>query len=251
MTTTKKRLVIASVGIVILAVLVSAVYYGIRQIPSIDEQLPPGSTPIQVRITHPDNKTGWPFNFAIPIQIAANGVEPITSVDLYINGTLYDTHEIDAEAANQGFLTLWDWQPGISGKFILVARAMDGSGRTGMSNPVLIEAGPAAKTGSPIRIEEGHTWEIISQETGLSLEEIHQANPELDPKLELVPGSHILIPNAPYPVTNPNFIPAYAPPGEISAKTETPPVADLKSKIPPKWNFIDDLLFLIKNSIAK
>ena len=70
MTTTKKRLMIATIAIVVLAMLVSAAYYGFRRIPSIDEQLPPGSTPIQVRITHPANNTGWPLNFAIPIQIA-------------------------------------------------------------------------------------------------------------------------------------------------------------------------------------
>lgn len=251
MKTTKKQFLIAVIGIVIIVLLVSAAYYGFRQIPSIDEQLPPGSTPIQVRMTHPDNKTGWPLNFAIPIQIAAKGVEPITSVELFVNGALYDTQQIDAESANQQFLTLWEWQPGVSGKFILVARAMDASGNTGISNPVLIEAGPAIKTGSPLIIEEGDTLEQISQETGLSLDEIQQANPELDPQLALVPGSQIIIPNAADPVTNPNIIPAYDSQSEIQADTDTLPVPDIKTTDPPKWNFISDLKFFIKNSSLK
>ena len=149
MPTTKKRLVTAIIGIAIFLLLVSAAYYGYRQIPSIAEQLPPGSTPIQISITHPKNNTGWPLNYAIPIQIAAIGVEPITSVELFVNGTLYGTQQIEDQSTNQQYLTLWEWQPGISGKFILVVRALDVSGSTGISNPVLIEAGPAIKTGSP------------------------------------------------------------------------------------------------------
>jgi len=250
-TTTKKRLVIVIIGIAIFLTLVFAAYYGFRQIPSIDEQLPTGSTPIQVRITHPGNQTGWPLNYAIPIQIAAYGVEPISRVELFINDTLYDTQEISAESSNEHYLNLWDWQPGNSGKFILVVRAMDVSGRTGISKPVLIEAGPAIQTGSPLIVEEGHTWEQISQERGLSIDELQQANPELDPEIALVPGSQIIIPNAADPAAKSNIIPVYEPLVEISAETETLPVSDMESKEPPSWNFIHDLRFYIKNSSLK
>ena len=246
--TTKNRFVIAIIGILIFASLVFAAFYGFRKIPSIDEQLPPGSSAIEIRITHPDNRTIWPLNFAIPIQIALKGGEPVTSVDLYVNGSLYGTQHIEDESTNQQLLTLWEWQPGVPGNFILTARAMDASGNTGISNTVLIEAGPAIKTGSPVTIEEGQTWETIAKETSLSVDEIHQANPDLDPKLALAPGSQIIIPNEPDPVTNPNIIPAYDPLGEIQAVTETFPVSELKSTTPPKWNFIDDLVFLLKKT---
>lgn len=251
MPTTKKRLVTAIIGIAIFLLLVSAAYYGYRQIPSIAEQLPPGSTPIQISITHPKNNTGWPLNYAIPIQIAAIGVEPITSVELFVNGTLYGTQQIEDQSTNQQYLTLWEWQPGISGKFILVVRALDVSGSTGISNPVLIEAGPAIKTGSPQIVEEGQTWEQISQETGLSIDEIQQTNPELDPQMDLVPGSQIIIPNPADPITNLNIIPALDPQSLIPAETETLPVADSESKNPPKWNFINEIKFFIKNSGLK
>ncbi len=248
MPTTKKRLVTVIIGIAILILLVSAAFYGYRQIPSIAEQLPPGSTPIQISITHPNNNTGWPLNYAIPIQIAAIGVEPIANVELFVNGTLYGTQQIEDQSTNQQYLTLWDWQPGVSGKFILVARALDVSGSTGISNPVLIEAGPAIKTGSPHIVEEGQTWEQISKETGLALVEIQQANPELDPQLALVPGSQIIIPNPADPITNLNIIPALDSQSLIPAEIETLPVEDLESKNPPKWNFINDIKFFMKNS---
>ncbi len=210
MTTTKKRLVIVIIGIAILVLLVFAAYYGFRQIPSMDEQLPPGSTPIQVRITHPDHNTVWPLNVAIPIQIALKGVEPVANVELFVNGTLYGTQQIEDNPTNQQYLTLWEWQPGLPGTFILVARAMDASGNTGISQAVLIEAGPPFKNGSPrFPVDEGNTWENISQETGLSLDEIQQANPELDPQLALVPGSQIIIPNPADPITNLNIIPGF------------------------------------------
>ncbi|RLE01192.1 MAG: hypothetical protein DRJ13_07320, partial [Bacteroidetes bacterium] len=132
--TTKNRFVIAIIGILIFASLVFAAFYGFRKIPSIDEQLPPGSSAIEIRITHPDNRTIWPLNFAIPIQIALKGGEPVTSVDLYVNGSLYGTQHIEDESTNQQLLTLWEWQPGVPGNFILTARAMDASGNTGISN---------------------------------------------------------------------------------------------------------------------
>ncbi len=251
MTTTKKRLMIALIGIAILAALVFAAYYGFRQIPSLAEQLPPGSTPIQVRITHPDHKTVWPLNVAIPIQIALKAGEPVTSVELFVNGTLYDTQPIKDKPTNQQLLTLWEWQPGLPGTFILVARALDASGNTGISQAVLIEAGPPSKNGLSFPVEDGQTWENISQETGLELEEIQQANPDLDPILALIPGSQLMIPTASDPVKNPNLIPGYGPLGDMPAETETLPVSDMESKNPPKWNFINDIKFFIKNSSLK
>ena len=93
-------------------------------------------------------------------------------------------------------------------------------------------------------MEEGRTWEQISQETGLSIDEIQQTNPELDPQMDLVPGSQIIIPNPADPITNLNIIPALDPQSLIPAETETLPVADSESKNPPKWNFINEIKFL-------
>lgn len=220
--------------------------FGIQRIPTMEEQIPPGSTSIQIRITHPNSKSGWPLNFAIPIQITAQGQQPVTSIELYVNGMLYDTQSIETDQQNQPYLTLWHWQPGTTGKFILVARALDVFGGTGISNAVMIEAGPAIGSGSPLTIEEGNTWENISLTTNLPLDVIQQANPNLDPDISLAPGSQILLPNPPEPVVNPNIIPGYNPQGETSSIPELSPLPEEESVSAPKWNFINDLRFFIK-----
>ncbi|MBI9049192.1 MAG: LysM peptidoglycan-binding domain-containing protein [Anaerolineaceae bacterium] len=221
---------------------------GIERIPSMDEQIPPGSMPIEVRMSHPGNNTYWPLNYAIPIQISAWGAEPITAIELYVNGTLYETQPVENYSASQRYLTQKYWQPGTSGQFILVAMAVNASGGKGISNAVMIEAGPAVGTGSPLTIKEGDTWENISSETGIAVEEIQQINHELNPQTALSPGSQVMIPNSPVPVSNPNIIPGYDPSGATSSDPASDPSIDWAQADNPKWTFFNDLQFLLKAS---
>jgi hypothetical protein len=129
--------------------------WALSQIPSVEEQLPPGSNPISIRLMHPENQSGWPLNHPIPIQIYLESIDPVTTVELYVNSTLYDTYPLtEAQAGKTQYLMPWLWQPGTTGKFILVARAVNASGGTGVSNAVLVEAGEAIATGSPLLLED-------------------------------------------------------------------------------------------------
>lgn len=227
--------------------------WGLAQIPSTEEQFPPGSNPISIQLMHPENQSGWPLNHPIPIQIYLESIEPVTMVELYVNSTLYDIYPLtEAQAGNTQHLIPWLWQPGTTGKFILVVRAVDASGGMGISKAVLVEAGPAIATGSPLLVGDGQSWDEIALRVNLPVETIQQANPTLDPQDSLPTGSQILIPNPPLPVSNPNIIPGYDPadaPPEFPADSPTMPEAQGASV--PQWGLINDVRFFLKKLFQK
>jgi hypothetical protein len=227
--------------------------WGLSQIPSVEEQLPPGSNPIRIRLMHPENQSGWPLNHPIPIQIYLESVEPVKTVELYVNSTLYGLYSLtEAQAGNTQHLMPWLWQPGTTGKFILVARAVDASGGTGISNAVLVEAGDAIATGSPLLVEDEQSWEEIALRVNLQVEVIHQANPTLDPQEPLPTGSQILIPNPPLPLSNPNIIPGYDPANEPPEFTSDPPaIPEGDPASMPQWGLINDVQFFLKKLFQK
>ncbi len=236
--------ILLGTGAILVFIAAIAVIWGIENIPSINKQIPPGSSPIHVRITHPDNQTGWPLNATIPIQISAWGAEPITKVDLYINNTIYQSQVYLADQAQKEYESVMHWQPGEIGQYILVAKVMDATGGTGVSNAVLIESAAAIGSRSPIQFTPGDTLANIAVTQNISLEEIQLANPGIDPQLALPEDSQIFIPNPPVVVINPNQIPAYIPNGN-PPPVSNPPTDDSTTK---KWTFIHDFLFWMKTS---
>ncbi len=235
-------LLVAGAFIVVLSTL--AVILGLKNIPSVSEQIPPGSAPIHVRITYPDNQTGWPLNATIPIQISAWGAQPITNVDLYINNTVYQSQVYPADQVQKEYDSVIHWQPGEIGQYILVAKVMDAAGGTGISNAVVVESAAAVGSRSPIQFIPGDTLANIAVTQNISLEEIQVANPGIDPQQALPEDSQVFIPNPPIAVINPNQIPAYVP-NANPPPTGNPPSDD---SAPPKWTFVHDFLFWMKTS---
>ncbi len=246
MPTTKKRLVTALIGIAIFLLVVSAAYFGYRQIPSIDEQLPPGSTPIQISITHPGNNTGWPKNYPISVQTSAWGAEPITTIELYINGTLYDTQSVSENTPYDVINSQWKWQPGDIGSYLLTVRAVGAFGSYGISDPVLIKSFTEYNTGTPVEITESSTFKQIANEANVSLIDLQNANPGLSSDQPVQAGEQIFIPNLPEPVTN-DIIPAFNSQAQSVTSPDPNQPEDEQIINPPKWNKINDLLFLLKN----
>ncbi len=50
-------------------------FWAIRQVPSVNSQIPPGSMPIQISIDYPTNGKLWPMNTQIPVSISAWSVK--------------------------------------------------------------------------------------------------------------------------------------------------------------------------------
>jgi hypothetical protein len=252
----KKKWIWPALMIILLVGMVGLFFlgrWGLRQIPSVEEQLPSGSNPIRIRLMHPENQSGWPLNHPIPIQIYLESVEPVKAVELYVNSILYGMYPLtEAQAGNTQVLVPWLWQPGTTGKFILVARAADASGGTGISNVVLVEAGEAIATGSPLVVADEQTWEEVALMVNLPVEIVQEANPTFDPQDLLPTGSQILIPNPPLPVSNPNIIPGYDPandPPEFISDPPAIPEADPASM--PQWGLINDAQFFLKKLFQK
>jgi len=227
-------------------------------IPPISEQLPENYSHLYVQIAYPLPQSRWPLNSFIPVQVKAQGTEQIKKVELFINDVPLDAQTASADS----FSRMWTWQPGVTGEFILIAKAVTESGAVSLSEPVRITAVEAAFTTSPVNAQGGETLEGIAQAEGIPLEALQQSNPKIDPILPLQPQQLIFIPNLPAPVTNTQIIPALeitilpdedvitpvpddAPPGEdvVTPVPEDVPLPGASSM--PKTNLLDDFNFML------
>ncbi len=246
---TQKRLrwprLIVLLGIIIVSVGV-LLLIGIRNIPSISEQIPSNSTVFQVNILHPRNQSGWPMNYHIPVTVSAWGAEPVKKIELYINSQLYAVKEINYNQTYENVTAQWRWQPGEEGIYILTARALGASGAAGISEPIIIKTGAEFITRSPLDIQEETTLQLISAEQNISLEDLQQANTALQPDETINPGDSVFLPNAPISIDNP-IIAALDPNGQEISYPEPGQPEQEAGQTPSRWNFIQDLLFLIKS----
>ncbi len=77
---------------VLIAVCVISIGTGVfflTKIPAVETQIYPGSSPVHVQLSAPASPTGWPLNSYIPLQADANGGGTISTIELYVNGVLY------------------------------------------------------------------------------------------------------------------------------------------------------------------
>ena len=72
-------IVVLGVGVIFLA-----------RIPKVETQVFPGSYPVHVQLSAPVSPTGWQANSYIPIQVNAMGGGTISTIELYINGVLFE-----------------------------------------------------------------------------------------------------------------------------------------------------------------
>lgn len=91
----RKGLIFAAAAISTVVSLCLLAFFGIRQIPPISEQIPPASSSIHVLIKSPTTRTGWPLNHVVPVQAHARGPNPITELNLFINGFLYASSALE------------------------------------------------------------------------------------------------------------------------------------------------------------
>jgi hypothetical protein len=107
-------------------------------LPSISSQLPPGSTPLNVNLFLPENGSRLPSGAYASVQAEALGVNPITTVQFWVDGIAVAASNA-GEGINSNTLNAnWSWLPASDGAHILVARAEDGQGNVGVSNPVRV-----------------------------------------------------------------------------------------------------------------
>jgi hypothetical protein len=200
----------------------------LTRIPAVETQVPLGSTPVHVQLSAPVSPTGWPLNSYIPIQAEAMGGGTISTIELYINGVLYQKVSSPAGWDQPEYFGRWRWQPGTTGIFILLAKATNTMGATGISNPIRLDVIDAAGTRSPYVVKEGETLGSIAGTEQLDLSDLSNANPSIEDPNQVIPvDTQIDLPNPPAPVTNPNIISGFPeleiadqPPVDTSAPAE-------------------------------
>ncbi len=231
----------------------AAVIVPTRLVPPISKQLPADAAHLYVQMVSPMRESHWPLNAFIPILVQAQAAEQIKQVDVFINGTA-----LQAQAGfGKSFSSIWRWQPGVTGDFILTARATGKSGLSGVSSPLLIHVTAAAHTVSPVTVKAGDTLESIAAAQNVPVEELQQENPDLGPDIDLQAGSNVYVPNDPDPVTNEDIIDPLPeggsePGGGSQTGGNEQPGGDqgsgASSKGPtflgPSTNFFDDMQFL-------
>lgn len=236
-------------GAIIVCLLIGGItfFWQARSIPPISEQVPQNYSHLYVQIAYPLPRSSWPLNSFIPIQVEAQAEEEITQIQLFINDIPLEPQN----ASSTNFSGAWMWQPGVAGDFIVVAKAVTGSGKTSLSEPLRITAIEEGFTISPIKVQGGETLESIAQEKGISLEQVEQSNPGVDLKLPLQPSQQIFLPNPPAPVvdTGVQFIPALSI-DVIPEENGVPPMPDdsppPEESSKPKTNFWDNFKFWLE-----
>ncbi len=220
----KKSCVITIVIVVFIAVCLASIGIGVfflTRIPPVETQVFPGSTLVHVLLSAPKSPTGWPLNAYIPLQAEAYGGGTISTIELYINGQLYQTVNTPAGWNQPEYAASWYWQPGTTGTFILLSKATNTLGATGISDPVRLDVIDAAGTVSPYLAKEGETLETIAGSEQVDIADLAKANPSLEDPSQIIPvDTRIDLPNPPTPVTNPNIISGF----EILGLEELPQV---------------------------
>ncbi len=147
---------------VFLSVCIIAIVAGLiflTRIPSVENVVYPGSTPVHVQLYAPNSPKGWPLNSYIPIGVQTRWGGTISTIELYINGQLYQKISAPKEWNQPEYAYTWDWQPGTPGTFILIAKATNLTGATGDSNPIRMEIHDAAMMVTTYRSEDGESLE--------------------------------------------------------------------------------------------
>jgi len=101
----------------------------------------PNEPQASVVITMPHAYSQAPQGMAIPVSVSANGVQPLTSTELWVNGKLMGV-QAAPPTGQLMFDTTFLWFSGASGEFSLVASSTDIKGVTSFSPAVLIKILP-------------------------------------------------------------------------------------------------------------
>jgi LysM repeat protein len=210
-----RRFVVVGIIISVVVLIGIGIFIVLSRVPQMSDQVQQGTSSVHVSLLVPENPGTWPLDSFIPVLVSAEGNQPIQSLELYINGVLYDTKTAPQDWAGKFLATHWTWQPGSAGQFTLVAYGTDALGQTGISNPVVIIAKASTGSRTAIQAMTGDTLQGIAIKNNVPLPDIQNVNPGVDPAKPLEPGLQIYLPNPPATIQDLVSIPAYVLPGPI------------------------------------
>ncbi|HEY5156355.1 MAG TPA: LysM domain-containing protein, partial [Anaerolineales bacterium] len=205
-----------SVLIVLCLTLGTGAFVFYKRIPSVANQLA-SHDETTVLIISPDGSASYPADASIPITAMATSSQPMTAMELWVDGSLFATQSPRTDENASLFYKNWHWMPLIPGEHLLVVRAINQDGSVGTSNLVRIKTDKAAGFILRHTTQPGDTWESLTQSCDTSVETIAGQNPGFDPAAPLPVGKQVQIPCG-------SLLPpmAYTGPGITPPLTEQP-----------------------------
>ncbi len=134
-----KKIWIPLVGLFVIVVVAGMVLYNL--IPPMSKQLPPAGGSLLVTLTNPVNGSNLTLNQETAISAEALGLQPVSALQLWVDGALWQTRQAPNASLNQ-FSAFWTWAPTEAGPHTLLVRALDAQGGQAQSNLVRVTANP-------------------------------------------------------------------------------------------------------------
>jgi hypothetical protein len=207
--------------VVILILLVALIVVGavllVPTIPEVSEQLPPGSSTLQVNLTTPLHGSKLLLDTPAAVYAEAVGAKPVVALELWVDGVSFGSHSPASGAAATWFSASWAWAPAGAGEHLLFARAMDENGQVVTSNVVRVTALPLEEYPLPVSEEAPDEMEPIPVSEPIP-EEYEGLPPGATESTELPPA--MIPPNDPSPDTPP---PPAVPSGPTQPAPSIPP----------------------------
>jgi len=175
-------------GVVVLVLLALGGIFILRALPSVENMVP--ESPIIVDLLAPDNGAEPVVGDLLSVQVKAFSAEnPLAGFELWVDGQLFAQEPATGNAANAG----WSWQALGQGVHTLFVRAIDGKGRTGQSQVVIINVLEGAGV-IKVPAQEGQTLDEIGAQFGAPPDQMTNANPGVDPSQPLQAGQPVQVP---------------------------------------------------------
>ncbi len=131
------------------------------------------STPIvSISDTYPESPV--PVDQSVVVFGQARGPEGIAEVQWWVNGRMIASQSNPDPETDQPFEVSQAWIPTGPGNFLILLRAIDGKGRAGQSDPVMVEVVERAFT---YEVAPGDTVESIADAFDTTPEELSERNP--------------------------------------------------------------------------
>jgi len=154
-------------------------------------QVPPDT--MFVTLTKPFDGSHPPLGEPIPVAAAAVGLNPVQSLELWVDGELVNRTNSQMPELKQlnGF---WNWTPTSVGSHALMARGFDSTGQMVLSNSVQVMVGPPPSVNVPLVPKAGDTLNSLAAAYNVLPLEAADANPEVDPAAPLAVDQPVMIP---------------------------------------------------------
>lgn len=144
---TGRTLIIWSASVLLALVLILGfLYWGVKQVPALDEQFPANQAPLTITFHSPEPRSQWPADAFIPVRVTISHRYELDTLELWVDG-----RRISSAALNGGKVPytahVFRWMPVVNGTHRLFVRARDSQGNLGQSHILTVSAADPAGFG--------------------------------------------------------------------------------------------------------